>query len=61
MARGFSCVEEDDIELKPEKFDPKKTWVTLTFKPAEAELQSWVASESSRSSWVKDEKLFREV
>ena len=54
-------LEAGDITIKPPSFNPQNTLVSMTFKAAETETESWVPTESSNPLWIKEENLFQKV
>ena len=60
-ALGLTCVEDADIIIKPNNFDPQSTVVTMKFMAADIETDSWVPSLANDPLWIKDKKLFLKV
>ena len=58
---GLSLIEEADVDIEVERFDPKKSKVTLRLAAAKTEVKEWLPCETDDPNWKEVEKYFMKV
>ena len=58
---GLSLIAETDVDILVQKFDPKKSKITLELAAAKDEKAEWMPREPDYSDWIPTEKHFKKV